>query len=338
MMSLQSKNQTYLLEIEAELHRIITFADGIGLDEYRHMLAYHLGWEGEGAGPEAQGKRIRPLLLILVNASAGGDWHCALPAAAAVELLHNFSLIHDDIEDNSPLRHGRPTVWKKWGIAQAVNAGDAMFTLAHLAILRLTEKTSPAITLDAAQILMETCLSLTKGQFLDLYYESQGDLSLDAYWSMVSGKTAALLTACTQLGALIAGVDPVKQTAFSKFGHYLGLAFQVQDDLLGIWGKPALTGKSTDSDLLAGKKTFPVLHGLAQKGAFAERWNQGAIQINEVAALASQLEAEGSRAFTESTAAQLTNQALQYLVEAEPWGEAAEVLHSLTLFLLGRAG
>jgi geranylgeranyl diphosphate synthase, type I len=120
--------------VETELQQFINRTLPGEYPEIHQMMAYHLGWEGEGAGPEAQGKRIRPLLVLLAAEAAGGMWQKALPAAAAVELLHNFSLIHDDIQDNSPLRRNRPTVWVKWGTAQAINAGDVMFTLAFMAI------------------------------------------------------------------------------------------------------------------------------------------------------------------------------------------------------------
>ncbi|MBE9475272.1 MAG: polyprenyl synthetase family protein, partial [Chloroflexi bacterium] len=175
--------QELLDAIEGELlHKSIGDQGDSELRQYYSMLTYHLGWEGEGAGPEARGKRVRPLLLLLTCAAAGGDWQNALPAAAAVELIHNFSLIHDDIQDNSPIRRGRETVWKRWGIAQAINAGDAMFTLAHLSLLRLERTTSSTITTQAANTLQLACLQLTKGQYLDLEFETQAQLPMKAYW------------------------------------------------------------------------------------------------------------------------------------------------------------
>jgi geranylgeranyl diphosphate synthase type I len=324
--------------VEDALHAAIQPAGGAGMAEFHHMMAYHLGWEGEGAGEEARGKRIRPLLVLLTTASACGEWQRALPAAVAVELVHNFSLIHDDIEDNSPLRRGRPTVWKNWGIPQAINCGDAMLTLAYLALLRLSENSGERIALLATQILQSACLQLTQGQFLDLFYEARGDLTQDAYWPMVNGKTAALLGACTELGALIANVSPEKQRSFRQFGTELGLAFQALDDILGIWGDAALTGKSAESDLLAGKKSLPVLFGLSQDGPFAMRWQQGPIRPEETGALALQLEAEGARRFVEETATRLTDRALQALSEAGPEGEAGEALDALAKQLLKRQG
>lgn len=322
--------------IEDELRLAVRQTAGQGLGQFNHMLAYHMGWEGEGAGPEARGKRIRPLLVLLTCAACRGEWERALPAGAAVELLHNFSLIHDDIQDNSPTRRGRPTVWRKWGIAQAINAGDAMLTLAHLTLLRLEKTVSPQVALQAARILQQACLLLTEGQYLDLAYEAHGNLSLDSYWHMVSGKTAALLSACTEMGALTAGTSETTRAACRQFGYSLGLAFQAQDDILGIWGNAALTGKSAESDLVAGKKSLPIVYGIQQKGSFADRWAQGPIIPEEVPQLAVQLEVEGGRDFATKAASEMTRQALESLEQANPQGEAGQALTILAHELLGR--
>lgn len=328
--------QSMLLAVEEELRRAVALAGGPNLEPLHHMLAYHMGWEGQGAGPAAQGKRIRPLLVLLTCAAAGGDWEHALPAAAAVELVHNFSLIHDDIEDDSPLRRGRETVWKLWGIPQAINAGDAMFTQAHLWLLRLADSTSAETALQAARVLQSTCLHLTQGQYLDISYEQRQDLVQADYWPMVGGKTAALLSACTELGALSAGAPAPRRQAFRLFGERLGLAFQVQDDLLGIWGNAEQTGKSAESDLAAGKKSLPVLFGLEQKGRFSQRWQQGPISLAQAPGVAALLEEEGGRAFAQQTADRLTAEALHALDEAQPQGEAGQALRHLANQLLGR--
>ena len=336
--TLNQLKQEYLAAIETHLAASVSRTAQSGLNALHGMLTYHMGWEGQGAGAEARGKRIRPLLVLLSCAAAGGNWKQALPAASAVELVHNFSLIHDDIEDNSPLRRGRPTVWKLWGIPQAINAGDALLALAHLAILQPENSLNPLIALRAAELLQRTCLHLTQGQYLDLSYEIRSDLNLDDYWLMISGKTAALLAACTHLGALIAGVNPERQTYFSEFGRYLGLAFQAQDDLLGIWGDAELTGKSSESDLVTGKKTLPVLYGLSKHGAFARRWSRGSISPDEVGDIARLLAEEGGRSYCEQISAQLTNQALEALESAHPEGTASLALRQLTNSLLNRKG
>lgn len=328
--------ETMLSAVEEELQQAVGWTRRPGLEEMHAMLAYHLGWEGQGAGPEARGKRIRPLLTLLCAAAAGGEWRQALPAAAAVELVHNFSLVHDDIQDQSPQRRGRPTVWTRWGVAQAINAGDTLFSLAQLSILRLAETVSPQAGLRAAVALQEACLALTQGQYLDLSYEGRGDLSLEAYWPMVSGKTAALLSASAQIGALAAQAPGPVCAAYASFGRHLGLAFQVLDDCLGIWGDAALTGKSTASDLVSGKKSLPVLFGLGKAGPFAERWAQGPVSPGEVPALAAQLEEEGGRAYAQARANELTDQALAALAQTAPQGAAGDALQAMALKLLRR--
>lgn len=335
-MALDELAKQYLPEVETELRRAVALAGGAGLEHLEYMLAYHMGWEGEGSGSNAAGKRIRPLLLLLTTSAAGGEWQAALPAAAAVELVHNFSLIHDDIEDNSPLRRGRPTLWSKWGVPQAINTGDTMYTLATLAILRLQETLSAAATLRCAQALKRACLQLTQGQYLDISYEQRGDLSLAAYWPMVRGKTASLLSACVELGAVAGGASDETIAHLKDFAERLGLAFQAHDDLLGIWGDAALTGKSADSDLLSGKKSLPVLYALSQQGEFARRWAQGPIREDEVQALAALLEREGARGYTQETTACLTEQALRSLESARLKGEAGLALRELADLLLKR--
>ena len=329
--------------VEETLHQVVAeaFPPGQGQEvppwsELRSMLTYHLGWEGPGSGPEAQGKRIRPLLVLLSTAAAGGRWQSALPGAAGVELLHNFSLLHDDIQDQSPTRRGRPTVWTRWGVAQAINAGDAMFTLVPLALARLAPDHAPAIVVAANRIVFQGCARLTIGQYLDIAYEQSRQLPLEAYWPMIEGKTAALLAACTGLGALLGGADAAAQEKFTAFGRALGLAFQALDDILGIWGDEALTGKSTSSDLISGKKTLPVLYGLKNDGPFAHRWLAGSITAAEAPELAAMLAAEGARSYTQERADRLTAEALDWLDQAAAPGAAAGALRELTEYLLHR--
>jgi len=331
-----SLKQDMLSAIEAELQKQVARLDEPRTRLFHEMLTYHLGWTGEGAGPEAAGKRIRPLMVLLTTASCGANWQFALPAAAAVELVHNFSLVHDDIEDNGDKRRGRTTVWKKWGLAQGTNAGDGLFVLSNLAITDLGAGYPAETVVRAARILHQTCLDLTRGQFLDISYEKRADLGVEDYWPMVSGKTAALLSCCCALGALLGGADESAQEAYRSFGHYLGLAFQVQDDILGIWGDEARTGKSVASDLVEGKKSLPVLFGLEKKGAFAKRWGEGPIRAEEVEALAKALATESAYTSAQEAARQMTDLALDSLRAADPQGEAGEALTALANKLLSR--
>jgi geranylgeranyl diphosphate synthase type I len=335
-MTLDSFTEAALPAVEAELQRIVARANAPGAGAFHEMMTFHMGWSGQGAGPAASGKRLRPLLTLLTCQACGADWRLALPAAASIELVHNFSLVHDDIQDNSDTRRGRPTVWKKWGMPQAITGGDALFVLAHLALLDTPEAVPADRVLRAAAILEQACLALCTGQYLDISYEKRSDLAVDDYWPMVAGKTAALIAASTQVGALLGGADQGRQDAFRSFGHHLGMAFQVQDDLLGIWGDSALTGKSNQSDLLTGKKSLPVLHGIGRGGAFAKRWAEGPIRPDEVASLSEQLAEEGARLFAQERADQMTDLALQSLRAADPQGEAGEALHQLVRKLLER--
>lgn len=325
--------------IEVELQKQVSRLDTPRTRLYHEMLTYHMGWTGAGAGPEVTGKRIRPLLVLLATAASradGAGWESALPGAAAVELIHNFSLLHDDIQDNSDRRRGRPAVWVEWGAPQAINAGDGLFALANLAAIDLAENHPAETVLKAIRILQETLLDLTRGQFLDISYQSRADLGVEDYWPMISGKTAALLSACCALGATLGRADEAAVDAYRSFGHYLGLAFQLQDDLLGIWGDEALTGKSAESDLLEGKKSFPVLAGLAKKGRFAARWAGGPVRPEEVAGLAQLLANEGAYLQTHEAAKQMTDLATNSLREANPQGEAGEALAWLAEKLLRR--
>ena len=322
--------------IELELQKQVSRLDQPNTKPFHEMLTFHMGWTGEGSGPEATGKRIRPLMVLLCTSASGGDWQKALSAAAAVELVHNFSLVHDDIQDNSPKRRGRDTAWTIWGAPMAINVGDALFVISNQAIIDLKEHHTPETVLKAAEILHNTCLELTRGQFMDMSYEERSDLTADDYWPMIAGKTAALLSACCHLGALLGGADEPKQDAYKSFGQYLGLAFQVQDDILGIWGNEAVTGKSAASDLVEGKNSLPVLAGLSANGDFAKRWRKGPIKPEEVESLAKLLATEGGYETAHNASTQMTDLALLNLRETEAQGEAGNALFDLAEMLLKR--
>lgn len=325
-----------LSSIESELQQQISRLNAPRTKLFHEMLTYHMGWTGEGAGPEAAGKRIRPLLVLLSSAACGAEWTSALPAAAAVELVHNFSLVHDDIQDNSDRRRGRPTTWVRWGMPMAINVGDALFVMSNQAIIDLKGNYPAETVVRAAEILHNTCLELTRGQFLDMSYEERNNLAVEDYWPMISGKTAALLSACCHIGALLGGADESRQDSYRAFGHYLGLAFQVQDDILGIWGDEALTGKSAASDLIEGKNSLPILAGLGAGRKFAARWKQGPIRADEVQELARLLASEGGYETAADATKQMTDLAVMSLREAAPQGEAGDALYELTDKLLKR--
>jgi geranylgeranyl diphosphate synthase, type I len=254
-----------LIEIETEMRSVIGERDGHARPLYE-MLAYHLGLD-QMEGP--RGKRLRPLLGLLAFKSLGGDYRKTLPAAAAVELGHNFSLVHDDIEDADRERRHRPTLWALWGIPLAINAGDALFALSRLALYRLMkeEEYEPQKLLDVMQVYDETCLALCEGQYLDISFERRTDVTVEEYLEMILKKTAALIGASIETGAMMASDDPEVVEAYRRLGRDLGMAFQIADDLKGSFWASADSGKSAAGDLHKRKKTFPVVWAMQNASA-----------------------------------------------------------------------
>jgi len=233
------------------------------------MQQYHLGWRDEELTPATAdvGKLLRSSLALLACQAVGGRVEQALPLAAGIELIHNFTLIHDDIQDVSPMRRGRSTVWNLWGLAHGITAGDSMFALAHLAVHRLSTVGVPAnVVLEVLQRLDETILAVCEGQYLDCSYEGNLGITEDDYLAMICRKTATLIGAAISTGALVGGSDLATAQALYQFGINLGMAFQLQDDILGIWGDPSATGKPAAADLARRKVTLPIIRALRDAG------------------------------------------------------------------------
>ncbi len=242
--------------IDEEIKAVLAQAEP-SLHPFYGMMLYHLGLDSTVPG---RGKRLRPLLCSLVFEALAGDPRRALPAAAALELLHNFTLIHDDIEDQDPTRHHRPTVWSVWGVPQAINTGDGMYAASRLAVQRLRERGFPADRiLDFACLLDQACVRVCEGQFLDISFETRTDVTAERYRAMVAKKTGALISACAEGAAVLATDDARIRDALARFGDDYGQAFQAHDDLLGIWGSSERTGKLELNDLTKRKKTLPVV-------------------------------------------------------------------------------
>lgn len=335
---LQSLTQVMIQAVEHEMQSVLSSREQFS-NPFYGMMHYHMGWVDQSFNPlEARdGKRIRPLANLLVIQAAGGTWQQGVPGAAAIELLHNFTLIHDDIQDSSPTRRGKLTLWKIWGANQAINSGDAMFALAHIAMTRLFERGVPSdIVIQAIRRFDQTCVDLTKGQFSDMTFEKEALVSISAYLDMIGGKTAALLAYSTELGALVAGVDPAVVDHYSAFGRELGLAFQVRDDILGIWGDETIIGKSAATDIATRKKSLPVLYGLAQSAHLRELYalaNNGDHFVGEVVTILNEV---GAREFAEAQETEYAVSAINHLNAAQPQGEAATALRQLTKILLNR--
>ena len=260
-MNLPPAFERYHSEIDAELRSVLATRKS----PLYEMMRYHLGWVDEQRRPAqgSPGKALRPTLLLLACEAVGGTWHKAVPAAAAVELIHNFSLIHDDIQDNDRERRHRPTVWSIWGKPQAINAGDALATIAGLAMLGLTQHgISAEKQLRAHRVIYEACLRMIEGQYLDISYESRFDIVVGDYLQMIERKTAALIAGSLEVGALLGTNAKAIIRGLSNFGRNLGLAFQIRDDVLGIWGDERKTGKPWGSDIRRKKKSLPIVYAL----------------------------------------------------------------------------
>jgi geranylgeranyl diphosphate synthase type I len=232
--------------------------------EIRRLATYHMGWTDPGGNPvnSPGGKGIRPTLAILSAEAAWADPEVGVPGAVAVELVHNFSLIHDDIIDTDTERHHRPTVWSVYGIGPAIVAGDALQILAHQILLETPFGRGAA----ASAALADATAAMIAGQADDIAFEGRRDVSVEQCMAMSAAKTGALLGCAASMGAILAGAPGATVGALRDYGRYLGLAFQAVDDLLGIWGDPAQTGKPAGSDLRQRKRSMPVVSALAAGG------------------------------------------------------------------------
>lgn len=256
-MKLPAAFEKYRSAIEGELRTALAERQSPLYD----MLRYHLGWVDDKGNPQrgTTGKALRPILCLLACEAVSGNYHRALPSAIAVEMVHNFSLIHDDIQDDDRERRHRPTVWSIWGKPQAINAGTAMRILAGMALLRLKD-VSVQKQLHVQRLIDESSLKLIEGQYLDISYESRFDIGVSDYLDMIERKTAALIACSLEVGALLGTDDEPVIASFQSFGRNMGMAFQIRDDILGIWGTEEQTGKPLGSDIRHRKKTLPIVY------------------------------------------------------------------------------
>jgi geranylgeranyl diphosphate synthase type I len=331
---IQSALQRHQREIDRALRDAIAgAATGSGTGDtapYYGQMQYHLGWVDANFMPASRktGKRLRPTLLLLAYEAAGawgladdppGDssyLERALPAAAAIELTHNFTLIHDDIVDGDAVRHHQATLWKLWGIPQAINTGDGMFVLARLTLWGVLDKgVEPAIAARLGAVLDRACLVIADGQYLDISFEQRQDISVAMYLDMISRKTAALMSGATEMGALLGTRNEETIARLRDFGHAVGIAFQVRDDLLGVWATTAELGKTPAGDIYRRKKSLPVLHALEHanshdRQALKEIYQQEApLQAEQVKEVLAIMERTQSRTYCRDFLAQQCQQA-----------------------------
>jgi geranylgeranyl diphosphate synthase type I len=305
----------------------------------RRIAMYHFGWEHPDGRPTKQnaGKTIRPALVLSAAQALGGEPARAVRAAAAVELVHNFTLLHDDVIDGDRTRRHRPTAWTIFGIPDAVIAGDALQALAQRLVAQDPHPAAPLAAARLAQCVIELCA----GQQSDCAFEGRQDVTLEECLTMAEAKTGALLGCACALGALYAGAEPARVEELDAFGREAGLAFQLIDDLIGIWGDPAHTGKPSGADLAARKKSLPVVAALATGTGAADELaalyaGDTPLDTAAVRRAADAVERAGGRDWAQSQAAERMSRAVGHLARAIPEAADAEGLLALAEFVTRR--
>lgn len=257
-------------QFEASLKQLVLARTPDSLPGLHEMVSYHFGWNDSSS---KTGKRLRPMLLLTSSHLFGKEPLDLMPAAVAMEILHNYTLIHDDIEDQGETRHGRECLWRRYGLAQALNVGDYLSSIAYDIFYEVEAKVTPADFARAYAVFRQATLDVIRGQYLDMHFETEKAVSVDEYLEMIRLKTSRLISSSIRIGALLSGVDDEADGLLEKIGEHAGLAFQIQDDYLGIWGDTNATGKSNLTDLITRKKSYPILLGLAECPPFKAAWD-----------------------------------------------------------------
>lgn len=333
--------QKYTLDIEQTIKDALAVAPPF----LRGVVSYHFGWVDQNFQPATydSGKRLRPTLCLLVFDALTGDHRAALPAAAAIEMIHNFTLLHDDIEDGDLERRGRPTAWTIWGKPLAINAGDFLYTLAFQCLSQLrSSRFEPQKIFAVQRLIQQACLDLTIGQDLDLRFEQLRDVTVDMYLDMIYKKTGALLEAAVRAGAMLGTSDEEVINHYGQFAQNIGIAFQVRDDILGIWGDSAKTGKSADNDLRRKKKTLPVLYTL-NKAAGSRQEKLRALYAGaelltdeQIAFVRDSLNWAGAYQFAQNAADTYIEQAFAALAKIDLSNQPQQDLERIAKFLIDR--
>lgn len=300
---------------------------------------YHFGWvDARGLPlPESRhGKGVRPTLALLSAGAVGAPAEVALPGAVAVELVHNFSLVHDDIIDHDAERRHRATVWKVFGVGDAVIVGDALMGLAFELLI---EEASPARTAAATDLVQATMAMIT-GQYMDMSFDRRDIVGVEECWDMVSRKTGALLAHASAVGAILAEAPHQTVEALRRYGQELGLCFQAIDDMLGIWGEPSVTGKPAGNDLRERKKSIPVAvalgSGTRAGEMLADLYAQEHMDEDDIATATALVEKAGGRDATADAARDCMRRAGQALATADLEEQPVGELLDLASFVVNR--
>ena len=312
-----------------------TFADQDG--PLYNMMRHHLAI---GLDTKYQGKKLRPILTLLCTEVIGTNWHNALAGAAAIEILHNFSLIHDDIQDESPTRRGIPTLWHKHGVAQSINAGDGMHAFSRLVLLRLEDAGySAEMILACGQLMDETCLVLCEGQYADIDFQEKSVVPIDNYLDMIEKKTAKHFGTTLEIGALLGGAKTDIAKRYRNIGKNLGIAFQIRDDALDLWGGE-VTGKQHAIDIQNKKKTLPIVYGLSQENPNGMRlrsyYEQPNLSQEDISQVIIVLEELGALEYCNEIADEYLELAINELDQIAEPSKALDKLRSLFKYLVLR--
>ena len=333
-MAIVTRASEYEATVEAELRDMFRSRDLALYD----MLTYHMGWnagdEGSPSPGAVNGRRYGVACLTACEA-VGGDVSTCLPAAAALELLEGFLQIHDDVQSGSPQRAGRDAVWWKWGPAQAINAGDAMYAMARIAMFRLGERgAGPDSTFRAVQILDETSLALCEGRFHDLEARERIDVGVDEYLAMASDKGTALYVGAMKLGAHVGGVDESLATALAAFGSKIGLARQIQDDLDELWA-----ANEASDEVLNKKKLLPLVYTVENANVSVKRrlgdiYFKRVLDPSDVDAIRDILDESGGKQFSEDMVRDLRREAHAVVDKTDLSASSKEMLNQLAASIL----
>ncbi|MDA1349835.1 MAG: polyprenyl synthetase family protein [Chloroflexi bacterium] len=314
-----------------------------GLAVYR-MLEYSMGWaDVEGQPVDAvSGKALRPTLCLLACEAAGGDPENALPAAVSLELIHHFSLIHDDIQDRDETRHHRRTLWAVWGEPKAIVAGNTLRVIADRSLWDLIERGVPyRSVVTAADLLTEAYLQMIEGQYLDLSFEGRPDITLDEYLTMISCKTGALIRCSMNLGAVIGSGAGEAVEAFRECGRSLGFVFQIRDDILGIWGDQKATGKPVGADIVRKKNSLPIVYSMSKAGGVDRAelqaiYRKASPDGRDVETVLDIMDTLGARAYAQGLASAHCTRALETLEAIDVPRESRAHIEEIARFLLVR--
>ena len=307
-----SQFKSHLNALEAEMKDVFASREGFLYD----LLRYHMGWTSQQGEALDSSPRLhfQSMLTLVCCQAISGDFSTALPAAAGIEFIHNYTLVHGDVQSNRAVAEDRPSIWWVWGPAQAINVGDGLHALGRNTMMRLAQRGIPSErVLPAVTSLDKACLALCEGQYMDLEFQDQLMVTSADYHNMIGRKTGALAGCATELGAIAAGAENEVCAAFQKMGHGLGMAWQISLDIADLWGSRA--DGMTSSNMLNKKKSLPLIYALetsslADKRALGNIYMKRVLQPEDIAQVIGILDQAGARPFAESRARELADEAL----------------------------